>query len=259
MKHTQQTKEKLSQIRIKWLLENSDRHPWKNKNKFISKPCEFFKSKLVENGVSFIEEFSPIYNKGYSIDVSIHSKLIGFEINGNQHYNSDKSLKEYYKKRKEEIEKLGWKLYDIHYTKVFDNIFIENIVKFIKNIDEIPDLNFDFFLKEKKLCKDCGKEISKNSKERCLKCHNVSRRTINYEKNLKYKNVVKKEKLEYFCECGKKISKKSKKCSKCYNFHQRKSIRPSKEELIEEVNENGYSFVGRKYGVSDNCIRKWIK
>jgi transposase-like protein len=28
---------------------------------------------------------------------------------------------------------------------------------------------------------------------------------------------------------------------------------------LNEVNELGYSSTGRKYGVSDNSIRKWIK
>jgi hypothetical protein len=30
-------------------------------------------------------------------------------------------------------------------------------------------------------------------------------------------------------------------------------------QLINEVNELGYAGTGRKYGVSDNSIRKWIK
>ena len=40
---------------------------------------------------------------------------------------------------------------------------------------------------------------------------------------------------------------------------QRKSIRPSYEQLVDEINELGYSGTGKKYGVSDNAIRKWIK
>jgi hypothetical protein len=35
--------------------------------------------------------------------------------------------------------------------------------------------------------------------------------------------------------------------------------RPSYDILIKEIEEMGYSATGRKYGVSDNCIRKWIK
>lgn len=35
--------------------------------------------------------------------------------------------------------------------------------------------------------------------------------------------------------------------------------RPPYDVLIQEVNEFGYSATGRKYNVSDNAIRKWIK
>jgi len=41
--------------------------------------------------------------------------------------------------------------------------------------------------------------------------------------------------------------------------HTRKVERPPLEILEKEVLENGYCATGRKYGVSDNCIRKWIK
>lgn len=35
--------------------------------------------------------------------------------------------------------------------------------------------------------------------------------------------------------------------------------RPNYEVLIKEIKEMGYSATGRKYGVSDNSIRKWVK
>ncbi len=39
----------------------------------------------------------------------------------------------------------------------------------------------------------------------------------------------------------------------------RKVERPSYEKLLEEIEEMGYSAVGRKYGVSDNAVRKWVR
>ena len=39
----------------------------------------------------------------------------------------------------------------------------------------------------------------------------------------------------------------------------RKAVRPPVSQLLEEIKELGYCAVGRKYGVSDNAIRKWIK
>jgi len=48
-------------------------------------------------------------------------------------------------------------------------------------------------------------------------------------------------------------------CEPC----QKKSIRiverPSYDILLNEVKELGYVKVGKKYGVSDNSIRKWLK
>lgn len=40
---------------------------------------------------------------------------------------------------------------------------------------------------------------------------------------------------------------------------QRKVERPPYKILIKEISELGYCATGRKYGVSDNAIRKWIK
>ena len=43
-------------------------------------------------------------------------------------------------------------------------------------------------------------------------------------------------------------------------YKQRKvKDRPSYDELIEMLKYSTYTAIGRKYGVSDNTIRKWIK
>lgn len=42
-------------------------------------------------------------------------------------------------------------------------------------------------------------------------------------------------------------------------LNQRRVERPSIEQLLEEVKRLGYAGTGRKYGVSDNAIRKWLK
>lgn len=43
------------------------------------------------------------------------------------------------------------------------------------------------------------------------------------------------------------------------NLSKRIVQRPPYSQLQQEVSELGYSATGRKYGVSDNSIRKWIK
>ena len=70
---------------------------------------------------------------------------------------------------------------------------------------------------------------------------------------------TKREKKKYYCKCGKEKFKKSKMCKSCYDLKQRRVVRPSKEQLLQEIKELGYEGTGRKYGVSGNAIRKWIK
>lgn len=66
------------------------------------------------------------------------------------------------------------------------------------------------------------------------------------------------------CKCGAEIKRKSKMCVKCRNEYLKQknrkvSNRPNKKILNIEVQRNGYRGTGRKYGVSDNTIRNWLK
>ena len=65
----------------------------------------------------------------------------------------------------------------------------------------------------------------------------------------------------FCCSCFKEISKgvPSGLCNLCCSKTKRKVERPSLETLLKLVSESNYCAVGRKYGVSDNAIRKWIK
>lgn len=48
-------------------------------------------------------------------------------------------------------------------------------------------------------------------------------------------------------------------CSEnCYQHASRKVERPSREQLEKELSKMSFLKVGRKYGVSDNAIRKWL-
>jgi hypothetical protein len=72
-------------------------------------------------------------------------------------------------------------------------------------------------------------------------------------------NKIKKECVD----CGNEINNKSTRCISCSAnkplFEKRKKQRPPYSQLKQEVLEIGYSATGRRYGVSDNSIRKWIK
>ena len=39
----------------------------------------------------------------------------------------------------------------------------------------------------------------------------------------------------------------------------RRAERPPYEQLLREIEESSWSAVGRRYGVSDNAIRKWVR
>ena len=67
-----------------------------------------------------------------------------------------------------------------------------------------------------------------------------------------------KEKTEYFCiDCGKKISYKANRCQKCAELHNRIVKRPDRETFKKEIREQPFTVLSKKYGVSDNAIRKW--
>jgi hypothetical protein len=70
-------------------------------------------------------------------------------------------------------------------------------------------------------------------------------------KNINHKKEIKKDKSKVDKIDGRSIRDK--------RLDRRKVERPSLDILLNEINEMGYSATGRKYGVSDNAIRKWIK
>ncbi len=79
---------------------------------------------------------------------------------------------------------------------------------------------------------------------------------------LKNKKQIERIKKVYRCSsCDIQLKRKCKTglCSSCHSKSQRKVERPSKEQLIQEVKGSSYVAVGKKYGVSDNAIRKWIR
>jgi len=87
-----------------------------------------------------------------------------------------------------------------------------------------------------------------------LLCPNCNSQTPTFSGKQKSQN--------YYCNtCGKKITKYSKtgKCIKCVGTASRKVKRPMLDTLRKEVEELGYVKTGKKYNVSDNSIRKWLK
>lgn len=57
--------------------------------------------------------------------------------------------------------------------------------------------------------------------------------------------------------CGGYKDKDANICLECYNLSQRKVERPDVMTLAQDIVSTNFSATGRKYGVSDNAIRKW--
>ena len=75
---------------------------------------------------------------------------IGIEINGNQHYESDGTLKKYYNDRHNLIESSGWKLYELHYSICYDKDVVLNVINNIEeNNKDIFDFDYDRYLIDK--------------------------------------------------------------------------------------------------------------
>jgi hypothetical protein len=220
-KLTNEQRDRVRLGRIKYLKDNPDKHPWKRKSKKKSIPCEKLKLILRDNGLIFNEEYTPLEsNRFYSMDISFIKSKIGIEVNGNQHYNSDGTLKEYYRIRNDHFISLGWKIIEVHYSKVYLNEFVEKLISYLKTLDE-----------------------------------------YSYEELSEFNKIIKfnKEKQVKYCICGVAIYATSKLCNKCDAINRRKVIRPEYNVLIDDIKKLGYVGTGRKYGVSDNAIRKWCK
>ena len=139
-KWTEEERRKQSEKRKLYLKQNPDKHPWKLKGKFRSVPCEKLKSKLLEDGFEFLEEYTDArWEHSYSIDIAILSKKIGIEVNGNQHYLRTGELKPVYQKRHDYLSENGWKIIELHYANCYheDKIkLLEDAIRENKLIDE---------------------------------------------------------------------------------------------------------------------------
>lgn len=108
------------------------------------------------------------------------------------------------------------------------------------------------------LCCNCHANTENYGSKNKIKVNNNKKRIRKYNKIQK----IEKNKNFVCIVCNKKVSGENKKCKSCASkrIEKRKiKDRPIYEELINDLKNTNYSAIGRKYGVSDNTIRKWIK
>lgn len=96
--------------------------------------------------------------------------------------------------------------------------------------------------------------------------YNVGLDTISEINNGKTRRIDKliypirpQRKNTYCCDCGVKIRNGSLRCCRCFNISQRKVKRPTKNELIEMLRTSNLTQLGKRFGVSANAIKKWLK
>ena len=104
----------------------------------------------------------------------------------------------------------------------------------------------------------------------CPNCHSQTEGWCGSKNKFKIKKEFKSKPINLCRICN--VLKKTTKghvCKKCYNKYRdkftrdtiiyRKVARPSYQQLLDEIKNTSYVAVGKKYGVSDNAIRKWLK
>jgi len=178
-KHSEETKKKLSEIRINYLKQNPDKVPYKlNHSSKESYPEKYF-TELFENegfGVS-----KKLQIGLYELDFYIPNKKIDIEIDGSQHY-TDSKIVESDKRRTSFLESEGWDVIRIDWAKYQKMNFEEkaDYIKDLKNyinklvfekptIIEKERLNKDY-----KYC-DCG-GVKYRDSAMCINCRNLNRK-----------------------------------------------------------------------------------
>lgn len=220
------------------------------------------------------DELNKLLNKSESLRDFI--KMVDYDSSGGQVYIFIRSK---LKERNIKIPIFKNKQHKFRKKKTNEEIFVKDS-KFSRN--HLKRRIIKENLIEYK-CSECGLEDEWNGKKLSLQLEHKN--GINNDNRLENLTFLcpnchsqtetyagKSRKKKYFCECGKEIDRYSNRCKKCRikapkkinkssgnKTSRRKVKRPEYHTLLNEINEFGYTGTGRKYGVSDNAIRKWKK
>jgi hypothetical protein len=232
------------------------------------------KKYLKENNINFEkfneknEKFSESNLKNIVADSDSYKDCL-LKLNIRSAGGNYKTLKKYIKLYNIDVSHFNFKNENLlNKSKPLDDILVENSTYSRRSLKERL---YKYSILER-VCSLCGQDENWNGMKIALILDHIN--GVHNDNRLENLRIVcpncnagldtfagknNKKRDSNFCECGKVIHKSSEKCNTCRGFESRKLVRPSLEEILKEVEENGYSATGRKYGVSDNAIRKWIK
>lgn len=131
-KHSEETKKKISEHRIKYLKENPEKVPYRlnHYSKGESYPEKFWREVLTNANINFVQEKNVSI---YRLDFAINETL-DLEIDGEQHY-VDKRILMSNQRRDEELRRLGWKVLRVRWSefqKLQDSARSEYVCKIIQ-------------------------------------------------------------------------------------------------------------------------------
>ena len=214
--------EKTKQKMRKKRLDFMKKHPEKTawRKKNISYPEKLFINYLKNN--NWHKKYRIEREKSffpYFADFSFINEKVVVEVDGSQHLLEKRKKSD---ERKDKlINSLGWKVIRITASEIMYNI----------------DKSFEKI-------------------ERGLKHRESGNIQIG-------EHGIYKSEQKFYCKCGNEKNRGAKQCMKCYQndilINKRTIKRPPYKQLLKEIKETSYVAVGKKYGVSDNAIRKWIK
>jgi len=220
-KHSEETKKKISLIRIKYLKEHPDQVPYllNHYSKGETYPEKYFNDVFVNNNIK-CERY--LQYGVYNLDFAVIDKLINIEIDGSQHIYDEAIVRSNIRKDKF-LRSNNWTIIRIlwsDYQKLTPDSKKEYINDLVSSIN-----NFD------------------------IKNENIQIITL--------PSGLRKIKKIYYCECGSEMYRGSKRCVKCTRM---RSNKPNKEDLIKLIeNKTTWAKMGGMFGVSDNSVRKWAK
>lgn len=212
-------KGKQKRERLKFIKENPEQTAWRTNT--ISYPENLFLNKLKE--LKLDEKFLIIRERcvfPFYIDFAFENEKVAIEIDGSQHNLIERKEKD--KKKDKLLIKNGWRIYRVSASQIqreLDNV-MEKILDFIGDSKTFE------------------------------KCDIVLHTTLKQKEKLIIKEKLDRERKENNGLTNKNLAN---------SLSQRKTKRPPYNQLIKEISESNYSAVGKKYGVSDNAIRKWVK